>query len=420
MNIEKAFWATNGDNIHISLPFSKVDVENRLVSGFASMDNLDKHDDIVTAEASIEAFKEFRGNLREMHQHIAVGRVVSFNQEPYYDAETQKFYNGTYVTAYVSQGAPDTWTKVLDGTLTGFSIGGKIVDSEPVFDSSLNKSIRIVHKMQLHELSLVDNPANQFANILSITKVDGELVFKGLAIDVDIENVFWCATCKYAKMNKNENSSCANCSAEMENIGWVECGSDAFSSIEKVVAAFLNKSNDSSGLTELPDDEGGVDMSEEIEKEAAAATVEEAAVVDEVEAVVEDVPVEDVEKTSDAEDVQSELDIVKMIDDFKTFVAGAVEASNDLTNKSVNELRASVDELKTTFDSYKAQIADEIKEVTSQIGSVGETAKDITKRLGDVEDLTATKKSGDLGGEPEVTNKSVWSGTFLGVDTLID
>ncbi len=47
------------------MPFSKVDKERRIVSGFASLDNLDKQNDIVTAEASMKAFAKFRGNIRE-------------------------------------------------------------------------------------------------------------------------------------------------------------------------------------------------------------------------------------------------------------------------------------------------------------------------------------------------------------------
>jgi len=49
MTISKAHWNTKGDNISLSMPFNKVDKERRIVSGFASLDNLDKQDDIETA-----------------------------------------------------------------------------------------------------------------------------------------------------------------------------------------------------------------------------------------------------------------------------------------------------------------------------------------------------------------------------------
>ena len=130
MIINKAHWITEGDNLRFSMPIGKVDQERRIVSGFATLDNIDKQGDIVTTDASLKAFEKFRGNLREMHQPMAVGKVVSFKEDRYFDPSTKKFYNGVYVSAYVSKGAQDTWEKVLDGTLTGFSIGGNITKSD--------------------------------------------------------------------------------------------------------------------------------------------------------------------------------------------------------------------------------------------------------------------------------------------------
>ena len=70
MTISKAQWTTDGNDIRLSMPLSKVDQEKRIVSGFATLDNIDKQADIVTPEASMNAFKKFRGNIREMHQPI--------------------------------------------------------------------------------------------------------------------------------------------------------------------------------------------------------------------------------------------------------------------------------------------------------------------------------------------------------------
>ena len=112
MNIEKTVWSSSGDTVHLSVPFTKVNREKRTVSGFATLDNVDQTGDVVTAEASMKAFDSFRGNLREMHQPLAVGKVVSFRPETYYDQTTKEFYNGVYVTSYISKGAQDTWEKV--------------------------------------------------------------------------------------------------------------------------------------------------------------------------------------------------------------------------------------------------------------------------------------------------------------------
>ena len=218
MTIQKAHWITDGDNVRFSMPIGKIDKERRIVSGFATLDNIDKQNDVVTTEASIEAFKKFRGNLREMHGPNAVGKVVSFKEDRYFDPQTKKFYSGVYVSAYVSKGAQDTWEKVLDGTLTGFSIGGNITKSMDSYDEELDKAIRIVKEYELHELSLVDNPANQFANVISIEK--GQL--GGYLAKAVVDTVYWCSSDDIVRLSESSEESCPSCSTTMKKIGFVE------------------------------------------------------------------------------------------------------------------------------------------------------------------------------------------------------
>ena len=220
MSILKAQWNTEGENVRLSMPFSKVDKERRVVSGFASLDNLDRQMDIVTTEASMKAFENFRGNIREMHQPLAVGKMVSFKQDKYFDSESKKFYNGVFVSAYVSKGAQSTWEKVLDGTLTGFSIGGRMNKWDDAFDEKLDSQIRIIKDYDLVELSLVDSPANEFANIMSVEKVDGVSVIKG--DNTTLENVFWDSETGIVMVSENEKEISPTTGNEMKNIGFVE------------------------------------------------------------------------------------------------------------------------------------------------------------------------------------------------------
>ena len=90
MNIEKSYWSSNGDAISLSVPFTKVNREKRIVSGFATLDNVDQTGDMVTAEASLDAFEKFRGNIREMHGSNAVGKMLSFRPETFYNPSTQE------------------------------------------------------------------------------------------------------------------------------------------------------------------------------------------------------------------------------------------------------------------------------------------------------------------------------------------
>lgn len=205
-NLHKAFWHSEDNSIKLSMPIAKIDKEKRTVSGFATLDNVDKQSDIVPTDVSIKAFERFRGNLREMHMPIAVGRVMSFKSDKFYDKEKDKFYNGVYVDAYISKGAQDTWEKVLDGTLSGFSIGGSIKDTEDQYDPEMDKSIRVIKDYDLHELSLVDNPANQFANIVSIQKAeDGKNTFDGIMTKMSLENVYWSKDNNLVRLSKEED-----------------------------------------------------------------------------------------------------------------------------------------------------------------------------------------------------------------------
>lgn len=222
VDLQKASLTTNGQQITLTMPISKVDVEKRIVSGFATLDNVDRQGDRITSEASRKAFESFRGNVRLMHQPIPAGKVVNFRTENFFDMETNKQYSGVYVDAYISKGADNIWEMVLDGTLTGFSVGGNVKDSEPVLDAESQKTVRIIKDYDLVELSLVDSPANQLANIFSIQKTDHGNVADGIFNKSNIQNVFWCEADNLAYTGSEETHKCANCNCELNTIGWVD------------------------------------------------------------------------------------------------------------------------------------------------------------------------------------------------------
>jgi len=440
METQKAYWLNDESHVRLIMPFAKVDTEHRTVSGFASLNNVDKTDDVVTANASAQAFSNFRGNIREMHQPIAAGRMLSFSQEPYYDADSGNTYQGIYVTAYVSKGAQDTWEKVLDGTLSGFSIGGNIIDQHSEYVSELSKTVRFITELSLFELSLVDNPANQFANIFSISKVDGELVAKGMAVDYEAQNVFWCEEDKTARASSTEKSTCVQCSSEMENIGWIEV-TDANSAamelkkfvdewtISKVITTedlknngkkkvqqnseFANEDNVGDNTIDTAKSEGGVNMSdvETVEKAAEVDEVVETTdeVVEKSEEVVE-TPEETVEKAEEVveETVETvekaeEIDIAKALDDMKTFVSEAVAKSTSEQATSIAEIAKAVGEL-----------ADSV----ARLAPVSETVKEVAEKVEGLERATAVKKSGDEIESEPVKKEFSWGGHFASASTI--
>jgi uncharacterized protein YukE len=220
--IIKANFENDKDSLTLSMPISKIDEEKRIVSGFATLDNIDRQNDKLLAEASIKAFEKFKGNVRLMHQPIPAGKLVSFRENTFFDPETKKTYTGIFVDAYISKGADNIWQMVLDGTLTGFSIGGKIIESEVMLEEEEEKAVRIVKDYELTELSLVDVPANQFANIFSIQKTDTGFVADGIFNKSNIQNVYWCENDKKAYLSENDSHSCIFCKSDTNQIGWID------------------------------------------------------------------------------------------------------------------------------------------------------------------------------------------------------
>ncbi len=425
MIINKANWTTDKDSLRLSMPIGKVDVERRMVSGFASLDNIDKQDDIVTAEASVQAFKNFKGNLREMHQPSAVGRMISFKEDRYFDPNSKKFYNGVYVSAYVSKGAQNAWEKVLDGTYTGFSIGGNIKVWDDAYNTELDKSIRVIKDYDLYELSLVDSPANQFASIISVEKVNGQNVLTGTSADTVIENVFYDSENGIVLVSDSETEASPVSGKNMENIGFVEKNDDEKANMIKFLVdsakgistiKITKEVNKMTETTEAVLD--AVVENVEITPEAQPAEVETPAIVDEVPADLAVAKSDDggavpsalvVEEESVVAEVEAELAVAKSDESIADAVA---EIKNSLTN--------AFGDLATTIKSLNEQVAalsKSVETVSTEVTQVKGQFNEFGKRVDAVEQDTAFRKSGDLGEivqfEPVKVQKSLWGGRFL-------
>lgn len=408
MKIEKASWQSDGDNVRLTMPIAKYDVQKRQVSGFATLDNFDSHGDIVLAEASQKAFARFRGNIREMHQPIAVGKMVDFREEEFFDSTTQKFFRGIFATAYVSKGAQDTWEKVLDGTLSGFSIGGSILDSDTEWNKDAKTNVRFIKDYELVELSLVDSPANHLANIFSIEKMaGGDKVMKGMVVETSVENVFWCPSDEIAKTTSDESASCSVCSKEMQNIGWFESDSNRQEAVKLLVQEFTKSEEDT--------EKGGAEqMTEKIEK--SEAPVESDA---EVEA---DGTVESNEAAEVDEGGAEEPNFEKMLAQVQETITKGLEQTREANAEELKSIETKVDEINKAFDSKFSELVEKHGELSKKFDSLSEQHDEVTKRLDSVESETAIKKSGDVGTSKEETitkgNGSRWGGAFLSVSEI--
>ncbi len=157
-------------------PIVRIDREKREVIGTATAEVEDAHGTVIGYDASKDAFSRWAGNIREMHDaKKAVGRALEITP----DDEGRRIV----VRAKISKGAEDTWQKVLDGTLTGFCIGGRNGRwTQRMIDG---KKVPFLERYDQSELSLVDNPSCPSANDVAIVRADG-IVSEVLATEQEV------------------------------------------------------------------------------------------------------------------------------------------------------------------------------------------------------------------------------------------
>ena len=159
----------------LTFGIEKVDEVRREVWGIATAEVPDKQRDIVDFEASVRAFRAWGGNVREQHNKLkTVGKAIAIEPLP----EQKAIRVGVFLSR--SADGEDAWTKVREGILTGFSIGGTVRTSRPEIVksegfNSLPQTYNRITGYDLGELSLVDNPACPVAKF-DLVKASGGLL----------------------------------------------------------------------------------------------------------------------------------------------------------------------------------------------------------------------------------------------------
>lgn len=375
MDINTFTTKVSEDNkVVLTMPIQKFNEEKRTVSGFATLDNLDSQRDIVDKEASLEAFKSFRGNIREMHMPKAVGRMVNFEEKTYFDPATGEDHNGIYVEVYVSKGAQDTWEKVVDGTLSGFSIGGAFNNTQmEVTKGADGQPVRNIKQYYLTELSLVDNPANQLANVFSIQKsADGTITYDGFATVEDSadEPVAEEKGLELMALEVVEDSRMEKFVGRLEEVlNKTQGGNSMTNEIETAVVE---------EVTEAETEEVVVDSEIAVEKAADISEVE-------VEVAADDVDNTEAIVMATVEKVLERLS--KSGDNAVPEVVNAVEES--VSSESLDTIVKSVDENNVAL----ASAMEAISQLTKVVTEFTEFREELSTRLTALEESTAVKKS---------------------------
>lgn len=151
------------------LPITRSDSSERMVYGQATIEQPDAYGTIFGY--CPDAWKKWRGNIREQHDpRKAVGKAIR--------VEHDEQERAIYVGSKISRGAQDTWLKVEDGVLSGYSAS---IVPDPEFGNDIHKwpkkeyhgkQYPYLPRYSVVELSLVDNPATPGCNI-SIIRANG-------------------------------------------------------------------------------------------------------------------------------------------------------------------------------------------------------------------------------------------------------
>lgn len=160
---------TTSDRISMPMHIMRIDAAKREVWGQATAEVPDSYGTIFGY--CPDAWTKWRGNVREQHDSKkAVGNRI--------DLECDEKERAIYVGTRVSRGAQDTWLKVEDNVLTGYSAS---VIPDPEFGPDPKrwptkeyngKAYPYLPRYTVAELSLVDNPACPGCNI-QIVRADG-------------------------------------------------------------------------------------------------------------------------------------------------------------------------------------------------------------------------------------------------------
>lgn len=132
-------------------PITRRDDDKWEVEGVLTSESVDTYGTIFDYDSAKRAVERWAGNVREQHDvHKAVGRRVQYT----FDDENRQ----VILRAFVSKGAPDTWAKVCDGTLSGFSINA--YNAKKQYRSVGNRQVPCYYDYDYGEVSLVDVPSN--------------------------------------------------------------------------------------------------------------------------------------------------------------------------------------------------------------------------------------------------------------------
>lgn len=123
------------------------------IVGYAATTDFDLQGDVITEEALADSAADLLKNSTVLLNHDLkrpIGRVTKVNFDRH----------GLLIDALISKTEPEIIQKIKEGVLNKFSIRGQVLERERKFMPELDRTVNVIKRMTLVEVSLVSVPAN--------------------------------------------------------------------------------------------------------------------------------------------------------------------------------------------------------------------------------------------------------------------
>jgi len=157
--------------------FEIIDEENRLIAGWASVEIVDSHGDIIPIselQRGMLTLMDRGGYILYGHSNKPVGKILAWEIRKHDEVDA----NGLWIVAKIFKEYPldnEVWRLVKEGVLRGFSIGAQGRKEKMLLKdksrADLPQEINVIKDLNLLEISIVPTPANPLATIEEINYV---------------------------------------------------------------------------------------------------------------------------------------------------------------------------------------------------------------------------------------------------------
>jgi HK97 family phage prohead protease len=200
------------DYFEWTAPLELKDEGERIIAGYASVELIDKQGDMIPLDVLRKAWDKFISNpdfmtSQLLHSNVPVGKFLL--EHPKVPKKAGVDDKGLFVICKIRDDikkGDETWDMIKTNQLRAFSIGGEALKRSFICDGRCYKRI---DELELHEISIVGQPANQgsfFTIIKSLNKpLKLEEVLKTLPEGMILIKDFVCMVGSVAEKGTSEH-----------------------------------------------------------------------------------------------------------------------------------------------------------------------------------------------------------------------